>query len=1246
METEERAFRLRACARPPGAVGPELSSSGSERPEPGEVTWEHTPSRHSRSACVSPSDSPAYSQRSLPDFRPVASTSSPSPMRLASCTAAFATHTPHTVLLISSPSYRCGDSTATLASSSRRASSFSASSPGCTPSAPPSRRARSPRGGSVFSGHATPPALLLTCCGSSILISPVGIEHGCAAPSFSSSRTGSGHRWSEGGRRSLLEAFSPGCLTPSSFAPNPQMTASNSPAMTSFSLPRVYTVHTALVTTLSFSASLNLVCSTQRPTPHLPHFASLWCPYTVQERARLPLHFAGRADVVSAAFLPDPQGLLLLVKDGKYSIFGYMNLRAKLSRNASVFTIPHTSPRSTRRRFSSPCCSSQPCSLAFTAERFPASPRPGVPLFSPDFIVDCGRQPVLGLAIEPPLCSSRPSSRFLPSYSALRFASFGRGHLRLWSLMPKTKGENKASLHASARGSTSRRNRETDEEEYPPPSFRSCCFGPGFLSRESCASLTSRGVCTPSGSQSLASSDPPPFASNQGSRGFSAQQRSSLQSPPASSGASFLFPVFPSSCLRNPSQVPLVTAVAFLTESRELLAGTADGFVFIFRGLTAVRALSVSSPSSLSAVCLLLPFRKSLLLVATKNGSLTLLRTTGQPSGRLAVAAGSTCGTTRVLSARKLKSSSQKPETLSGRGNAHLLDSLRATAPASRHPTPRRNGAVAERERHLGLSLVSGERNGHATLANVRELHRGRIPREASRTSASAQLGRRRSACPKVTGRDFLGERERNRKPLASVGQRSINARRVCRAPFAERVLDRPVRTPRSSYRAAYSRPKGTGSRTALGILPGRRKRSLSLNVMERTGSRGRQSEPGERTKVEQGSSLHHGQNTSPAYSPSQTRYASSHDEDSSRFSFSESRPASCRSSACQREERKRWKEASHDGLRAGEPCPVEDHPGVSERPFCAAQRANQGERRVESGAKTPFSERVLHVRDILHFHACRNLAFLPPQPHQQTLAASPSQSLPPSFSSPSSLALPSPSAFAPSSSLPRASPWFPSQLTSLAGWFVPDGGVSSRGALSEPSLLLVTDSHILLVRLSPLLASSSLLLAQKPWGRVEASTSASVSAALPLSLYMEEAESGDVADREGQAARQGERGAARNSTRAERSWPFEADFEAARKGAREGGKWGDGFTGGAGRRRDGSLERTLSRERRTRIRFIKQREEIASRSGSILVTGGRCPVGGALHLWHVAGESHNLQSIGEETDAFRAERKHQSTSS
>nr|PIM04975.1 hypothetical protein TGCOUG_218500 [Toxoplasma gondii COUG] len=1200
MVTEETGF----------FSGPDVDASGDdERPETDDI-WRPAPSRCSRSE--SPLDSPVGSRSPPPERCPHSPVSSPS-LHLVSCTSAFATHTPHTVLLISSSaSSHCGNSAPTAASAFSPNHSFPASAECAFPASSPSQAARGLREHNSGVSSASP-ALLVTCCGACVLVSPVQTEGGSPCVS---ARADAAQGGSEAERRfrRCERVYPDGLGGPSSSVASLQFAASVSPARSSFSSPpRVYRVHTALVTTLSFSSSLSLVCSSQRPAPHSAHFASLWCPYTVKERARLPLLFAARADVVSSAFLPDQtQGLLLLVKDGKHSIFGYMNLRTKLAQNASTYT-PRSMARATR--LSPPSSGSQSRLLSGTSERFDVSP--GVPRFAPDFVVDCGRQPVLGLAVEPTICAAN-ASRFPATSAPLRFASFGQGHLRLWSVVPKTKqreSEAKLRVPGAKGGAASRRNRKMEETEFPPPSFRSCCFGPAFLSREAGAARASQGVCTP-GNQSLRSVGGPATASRGSSRVVSAQKRSSLQAPSGTSFPSFLFPGFPASSPRNPSHVPLVTAAAFLAESRELLAGTADGLVFVFRGLTAIRALSVSSPASPSAVCLLLPFRKSLLLAATKNGLLTLLRTTGQVSRR------------RVRSRRE-PASSKRSERFPGRGEGPLANRLGPPTHAKGNSTPRgRDGEAreqlhdrrepGERGRPSESLALSGERDDGRVDA-LRGVERERTPLEAART-LSSRAASSRSLCSRVSGRNGLASDPSWRR-LTSFGKRNRTPRRVSRAPFADRVLDRPVRTPRSSYADAFSRPQGRSS--AFRVYRPARERSLSEAV--KCTHAGNPHLSGDGRQVEQRSPSQRAQDHPSRVGsyPLSRPLPSPDDCPSPRFSFPHRRPS-------------RRSPSDNDDMREDTSQPDSCEGRVS-RVDCPWEGIS-GFASTDTASQTACSERSLHVRDILRFHAYRNFAGLTLHSHPPSTR---SQSFPPSalsaFSAgPPSLAkdpfspslLPSTwvSTFSPSCSPPHAAPWFPSQFACLAGWSVSVVDTASRSASSEPSLVLVTDSHILCLRLSPLLPSSSFLLAQQPWGSIEAAAAVAASAAPPLCLYMEEESECKPACERSWSPRV-------RDTSGDRGWTREMAHRDS--GRQERG--GSGAIWGANARReeekrcdsDGETRQT-GEGRGNIIRQLRaKREEVARTFGSILVTGGRCPVGGALHLWRVCEENANIEALG-----------------
>ncbi|KEP59997.1 UNVERIFIED_CONTAM: hypothetical protein HHA_218500 [Hammondia hammondi] len=1190
--------------------GPDFDASGDDERSETEDIWRPAPSRCSRSE--SPTDSPVCSQNPPPERCPTSPVSSPS-LRLFSCTSAFATHTPHTVLLISwSSSSHCGASSPTPVSAFSPTHSFAASAECAFPASSPSPATRGlhEQNPGVSSSS---PALLLTCCGASVIVSPVQTEGGSPCVS---ARADAGQGGSEAERRfRRFERVYPDRFGgPSSSAASPQFAASVSPARASFSSPpRVYRVHTALVTTLSFSASLSLVCSSQRPAPHSAHFASLWCPYTVQERARLPLLFAARADVVSSAFLPDhTHGLLLLVRDGKHSIIGYMNLRTKLAQNASTYT-----PRSLARasRLSPPSSALQSRLLLGTSERFDVSP--GVPRFAPDFVVDCGRQPVLGLAVEPTICAAN-ASRFLATSTPIRFASFGQGHLRLWSVVPKTKqreSEAKVRVPGARGGAASRRNRKMEEKEFPPPSFRSCCFGPAFLSREAGPARASHGVCTP-GCQSLRSVGGPATDSRASSRVVSAQKRSSLQAPSGTSFPSFLFPDFPSSSPRNPSQVPLVTAAAFLAESRELLAGTADGFVFVFRGLTAIRALSVSSPASPSAVCLLLPFRKSLLLAATKNGLLTLLRTTGQVSRR------------GVRSCRE-PASSKRSERLPHRGEGPLANRLRPLTRAKGKSTPRGGDGEVREQLHgrrepgecgrPSESLALSGESHEGRVDTLRGVERERIPLEAART-LSSRAASSRSLCSRVSGRNLLASDPSWRR-LTSVGKRNRTPRRVSRAPFADRVLDRPVRTPRSSYSAAFSRPQGRSS--AFRVFHPARERSLSAAV--KCTNTGNPNLPGDGRQAEQRCASQRAQDHPSRVGsyPLSRSLPSPDDCPSPCFSFPHTRPS-------------RRSPSDNDGLREDTSQPDSCEGRVS-RVHCPWEGIS-GFACTDTASQTACSERSLHVRDILRFHAYRNFAGLTHHSHPPSAR---SQSFPPSALSPFSACPLSPanepfspsllpsawgSTFSPSCSPPHATPWFPSQFACLAGWSVSVVDTASRATSSEPSLVLVTDSHIFCLRLSPLLPSSSLLLAQQPWGSIEAATAVAASAAPPLSLCMEE-------ESECKATCESAWSPRVRHTSGDRGWTREmARRDSGRQGrGGSGAIWGDDTRPEEEKRCDSDGEtRQTGEGRGTRIRQLRaKREEIARAFGSILVTGGRCPVGGALHLWRVCEENANIEALG-----------------
>ncbi|PFH37477.1 hypothetical protein BESB_039350 [Besnoitia besnoiti] len=1236
--------------------------------------------------------------------------SSPS-LKLAGCAAAFATHTPQTVLLIPPPPPSSGVSSwrfsRSLSSRARRSPQSHSPCPGVSPR----RRDGMSRAASPCSAEApskTRPEAsraawsLLTCCGSSVVLTPLPEE---SRPRWPHSGVPRGdERVADSGCGESEDPRQAFCALPSASLPfTARRECDASTPARGATRPLVYSVHTAGVTTLSFSASLGVVCSTQRPAPHTSHFASIWCPYTLQERARLPLDFAARAEVVSTAFMTARLGLLLLIRDSKHSIVGYMNLRRTLHSGTPPFASragPGLSP---------------PWSL----DRVSVAGRGPRALLSPDFVVDCGRQPVLGLAVEPavttasyPSLSRALSSRFLSSSSATRFATFGQGHLRLWTLMPR---RSEASLNSTRarrdeRGGYGSRREDATEDEMAPPSFRSCCFGPAFLSHD-VRSASSRGVCTRGGSRgSLASGA---FFSSASSRPrarcasgrFGESVRATTSARPPASGSirgslqpPFRFPGLPAAALRQPSAAPpLVTAAAFLPESRELLAGTAEGVVFIFRGLTAVRAVAVSSlsPAPLPCICLLVPFHKTLLFVATRDGTLTLLRTTGasqrlkpcSPNAQRLSAGGAKSQTAAKATEAKVRPARDATDASSG-----CLTPRKSLAPASRAGGGRltrgprfparfyrgdSSGDEAEgtpTDGDLGRTAWGFEKSEEKHLADET-----RTPPTQPSSRASLYSTRCPSACFATPRRGAVspaarpGDFQRMRKTPAAVCRQQKALSRPAPAPFADRVFDRPVRTPRSSYAAAFGRPRalaaGAATPRAASSRPARR--NLSRHAVRK---RATEHQPGlEEPRMEARGAWKREFSASPCRSLTINRKHSPSPRDKESRSvcllgfegdlwpaaastFSGRSPLAIDSGV----------DSSLRGLSprlriSPEPTTLNFHGAASTSPRAPPRELQ--EPRAAPAAQSNSERRSLHVREILCFHSRRaSPSLLPHVPARQSSLPLSSEaspvpawvsaagasagglslpSLSDSFSSPGDCHYPgattattAPATPCASRALPaafsqpsRISPWIPAQFAALVGWAVLPAAGAARPS-SAPTVVLVTQSHILSLAVAPFCVSSSRLLAQKPWGTADAAASLAVPAAPPLALYVhsdEAAGEGDEALRQGAEDRD-ERGAHRLRRR-----------DAARGGRQigdEGAEGRRGDTRGLQAAEAPQRERSEIRETRkpsaTDMRQIKEmKEEIAARCGSFFVVGGKCAVGGVAQCWTVDADSDSLRPTG-----------------
>lgn len=1194
------------------------SNSGSRTPQHnahdfnrGRPTEGHLP-RHSSSAPLDTSRrtalSNAVSLYSASGARsvspPLALMPSAPALQLAGVNAAFCTHTPHTVLFLPPRVFSNGSDT-----HKRQPRSFQSRFPSASVGGLSEEDQR-------FSSVSSP--LLLACVGRCVLISALGEE---------------------------VETFCSAARRPSAGA---DMLSSVPPSVSRSPPPRQYDVHTAPVTTLSFCHSLGLVCSTQRAaSAHATHFASLWCPYAVEERARLALSVAPRAEVVCCSFLPREGGLLVLLKDTKYTLLGFMNLY-ELLRSRAAFkerhlecphSSTHTSPRAPtadiEKRQTSYYSPEPPSRRLSQGGGVPAACgrkeavqlSASVPLLTPSFVAECGRAVLHGLAVEPPLHGSVGScyswSTSLSSVSsASRFATFGSGHLRLWTLGPKSRLTEKrkstdrpglARLHSGPSPS---------DFSFPSPSFRSCSFGPGFLSQHA--------------RTAAAAGDATVYAPRQSSLAAPGFGTSFPLGERLSRGVSTL-------SSHKQGTTPTVTACAFLPDSRELIAGTSEGLIYIFRGLTAIRAVAAPSVKGFfscgSRVLVILPLRKNLLLVATREGTVSLLYTHAAPAR----------GSRREVEMnRRVEGETRRPassgaRTLASRRTPYGTPKILTVGVEER---TKHSFARPQSQREATLFEKPGKHG--ATRRTCRPRRKSRLPRGLTHSSSiltrvdtgatdtgSPIPGNHSSLCPKNSFGCYRASLTSSRRPPSR--------RWISPAPFAERLLDRPVHTPRSSYAAAYGRPdscRKTGSRSCSAV---RRRGSTAKADFCKAGE-------------ERGYLLHCDNATATPDPPGGIRElpSSRQPKDTNNSGKLQAQPDwRPWSTSCVLSEPE-WKHLQDDTEGSGFLINDVD-PDVS--------RVNAGT--VADGASRRgnlHAKRVIELSDVLRLHSALCASRANPSvacaredndnserdPHSETPrhAACPSLGCGHFASRRSSCGdschgrrggggekhmknaslLP----------LPRENYqqiWIPTQAAQIVGWAMPSPAEMQQNP--QPKyLIFVTESHVILLCVDQLCPEKSLILAQKPWGSVDTAASAALASAIPPALY-----------RKAAFSQSGNRNAD-VSPASSSPWLLQGDFSPCPAGLSSGNGYSEEGRGtrmsaeSRGGGRDGGCEGASSREARDDFSEIKRREEAGARLGDIIATGGRCAVGGALQLWRVTPEG-KFEAIGERKSEFVAGAKH-----
>ncbi|CDJ27810.1 uncharacterized protein EMH_0034990 [Eimeria mitis] len=316
----------------------------------------------------------------------------------------------------------------------------------------------------------------------------------------------------------------------------------------------------------------------------------LWSPHTVEEVALIQL--PSRHDVLAADFSPNGNLLFLLLSDPQHSLAVYFHLAHVVAQQ-------------------------QQLAAATNNQQKPLN----LPLLQPAHVIPCTRSPLNGLTIESvvrtgggQISFSRGRSRWrqasdaytppcgsvqagdAPRYCSgegalIRFATFGLGHLRLWSI-------------------------NGERPFQPPPAHVIPC------TRSPLNGLSIESVVRTGGGQISFS------------RGRSRwRQASDAYTPPCGSAQAADAPSGGGGGEAGGGGQrggpPEATACAFLP-SGDVIAALADRRIVVFRGLAPLRSVSV--PSCSSKILLLQPLQKSLLLLVAQEGLVQLLPLTALTS--------------------------------------------------------------------------------------------------------------------------------------------------------------------------------------------------------------------------------------------------------------------------------------------------------------------------------------------------------------------------------------------------------------------------------------------------------------------------------------------------------------------------------------------------------------------------------------------------------------------------------------